>query len=244
MDSTDVRRRWADRSGEYSPEFYAQYGPDESTAAVRRLLERHGRRDGSVLELGCSSGRHLAHLRERGFDSLAGIEVNEDAFDVMADVYPDLAAAGTFHHCGIEDAVETFEDDAFDAVYSVETLQHLHPDLEWVFAEVARITGDVLVTVENEGPTDRSAADAADGSGTGRVDRSGTARTGPSETERSGRADGRETGRSGDGDVTYVDGLPLYYRDWNRVFTAQGFEEVAVERVGRDTVRAFRATET
>jgi hypothetical protein len=33
----------------------------------------------------------------------------------------------------------------------VETLQHLHPDAEWVFPELARITTDLLVTVENEG---------------------------------------------------------------------------------------------
>lgn len=208
MDSTDVRRRWADRSGEYSPEFYAHYGPDESSEAVRRHLERDGARAGSVLELGCSSGRHLAHLREHGFDSLAGIEVNGDAFDVMADVYPDLAAEGTFYHCGIEDVIDTFDDGQFDAVYSIETLQHVHPDLDWIFPELARVTGDRLVTVENEGPADGSTGD-------GRSDQSA--------------------------DVTYVDGLPLYYRDWNRVFTDCGLEEVAVERVHRDTVRAFRA---
>jgi hypothetical protein len=47
----------------------------------------------------------------------------------------------------------------FDAVYSVETLQHIHHDHEWVFDEVARITDDLLVTVEVE-PDDGDAEPA------------------------------------------------------------------------------------
>ena len=153
-----------------------------------------------MLELGCSSGRHLAHLHDQGFTDLHGVELNADAFDVMAEHYPDLAAAGTFHATAIEDIVEEFETDAFDAVYSVETLQHVHPDASWVFAELARITGGLLVIVENEGDV---------------------ARDGPG--------------------VNYVnDDVPLYYRDWHRVFSDLGLEQVAVESLDRDTARAFR----
>ena len=150
MDSHDVRRQWADRSGEYSPAYYAHYGPDETSESVRDILRQRLARDASVLELGCSSGRHLSHLSDDGFTDLSGVELNPDAFDVMADHYPDLWEAGTFYADAIEDVVGEFDDDVFDAVYSVETLQHVHPDAEWVFEEIARITGDVLVTVEIE----------------------------------------------------------------------------------------------
>ncbi|MFC7141869.1 class I SAM-dependent methyltransferase [Halosimplex aquaticum] len=150
MDSNDVRNQWEDRSGEYSPEYYAYYGPDETSESVRELLDRHVARDASVLELGCSSGRHLAHLLDGGFDDLAGIELNEDAFDVMAEQYPDLRESGTFYADAIESVVGDFADDRFDAVYSVQTLQHIHPDAEWVFEEIARVTGELLVTVEIE----------------------------------------------------------------------------------------------
>jgi SAM-dependent methyltransferase len=204
VDSDEVRRQWAERSGEYSPEYYAYYGPDKRSEAVRELLSRYVDRDAAVLELGCSSGRHLAHLRDHGFSDLTGVEVNGEAFDVMAEAYPDLAAEGTFHHDAIEAVLPGFDDDRFDAVFSVETLQHIHPDAEWVFGDLARITADLLVTVENEGdgdPTDPSTAD-----------------------------------------VNYVhDEFPLYYRDWERVFTALGFETVATRAHDRDTVRAFRA---
>jgi len=123
---------------------------------------------------------------------------------VLAETYPELAAAGTFYRAAIEDVVGEFADDQFAAVYSVETLQHLHPDASWVFGELARITGELLVTVENEG------------------------RAGP-----------------GADDVNYIDGeFPLYYRDWNSVFTERGFREVASATLDRDTLRAFRPTGT
>lgn len=203
VNSTEVRREWAERSGAYSPEYYAYHGPDARSESVRGLLERFVERDASILELGCSSGRHLSHLQDGGFCTLSGIDVNEDAFDVMAATYPDLAAQGTFYLEAFEDVFGEFDDDQFDVVYSVETLQHVHPDSEWLFEDVHRITSDLLVTVENEGDRERSA--------------------------------------SNDPAVSYVDDeFPLYFRDWNRVFTEVGFVEVAVSEVPRDTVRAFR----
>lgn len=206
MDSDDVRRQWAERAGEYSPEYYAYYGPDETSELIHTILDRFVDQDAPILELGCSSGRHLSHLYEHGFENLTGIDVNDDAFDVMEDVYPDLAAHGTFYLDAIEDIVGSFDDGRFDAVYSVETLQHLHPDAEWVFAELSRITDDLLITVENEGETDHQ--------------------------------------RSAEPDVNYVkDDVPLYYRNWNHVFTGLGFVEVDVRSGKRDTVRTFRSVQ-
>jgi SAM-dependent methyltransferase len=154
VDSHDVREAWATRSGAYSPEYYAHHGPDERSRTVRAVLDDHVGPEASVLELGCSSGRHLAHLAANGYEDLAGVEVNADAFDVMADHYPDLAATGTFYRDAIEAVLPTFETGQFDAVFSVETLQHVHPDEAWVFADVARVAGDLVLTVENEGEED------------------------------------------------------------------------------------------
>ncbi|SER27384.1 class I SAM-dependent methyltransferase [Natrinema salaciae] len=212
MNSNEVRRQWAERTGAYSPEYYAYYGPDQRSESIRDLLDRFVDRDASVLELGCSSGRHLAHLLEHGFEELAGIDVNDDAFDVMAETYPELADAGTFYHDTIENVVTDFDADRFDVVYSVETLQHLHPDVEWVLEDLTRITADVLITIENEGE------------GEGEIEDSDSASDEP--------------------DVSYVnDDFPLYHRDWNRVFTELGFEQVEATAGERDTVRTFRATE-
>ncbi|WP_257300351.1 class I SAM-dependent methyltransferase [Haloarchaeobius sp. FL176] len=150
MDSNDVRREWADRSGEYSPAYYAQLGSDEASEFLVSTLERRVGQDARVLELGCSSGRHLAALADAGFTNLAGIDVNPDALDVLAESYPALAETGTFRAASIEEFLPELPDDAFDAVVSVETLQHVHPDEAWVFDEIARVAGELVVVVEYE----------------------------------------------------------------------------------------------
>ena len=151
MDPEDVRRDWADRSGKYSPAYYADIGPNEVSETLARVLDHYVADDAAILEVGCGSGRHLAHLLSDGYGSLAGIDINDDAFDVMADHYPRLAETGSFETTSLEAFLPDVETDAFDVVYSVETLQHVHPDDEWVFAELVRVTSDLLITAENEG---------------------------------------------------------------------------------------------
>jgi SAM-dependent methyltransferase len=151
MNSDDVHEQWATRAGEFSPTYYAHQGPNRASERVRAALDRVVGTDASVLELGCSAGRHLAHLQDHGYTDLHGVELNAEAFEVMAERFPDLAAAGTFHETTIEALVPDLDDGAFDAVYSVQALQHVHPDETWVFDDVARVAADVLVTVENEG---------------------------------------------------------------------------------------------
>lgn len=205
MEASDVRRRWADRSGEFSPAYYAYRGPDERSEVVRALLKRSVGREGRVLEVGCSAGRHLAHLHDAGFERLHGVDVNAEALSVLREHYPGLADRGTFHVDSIGAVAGRFGDDAFDAVYSVETLQHVHPDEEGAFDAIARIAGERIVTVENEHGVD---ADTATG------------------------------------DVTFVDdGVPLWHRDWNRVFTSRGFEEVESTEGDRTVTRVFRPTD-
>jgi SAM-dependent methyltransferase len=146
-----VLRRWTERTGEYSPSYYAYYGPNETSDLIRRRLDSFVSQEATVLELGCSSGRHLAHLYEHGYENVSGVEINGEAFDVMEETYPALRAHGTFYDDAIENVVCDFDDGQFDVVYSVEVLQHVHPDNEWVFEELSRITDRLLVTVENEG---------------------------------------------------------------------------------------------
>lgn len=150
MDAEATERAWHGRTGEYSPDYYAHYGPDATSERVRANLDATVGPDGTVLELGCSAGRHLAHLYAHGYRDLWGVDINADAGTVMRQAYPALAADGTFAFDAIQAVINGFDDGQFDAVYSVETLQHLHPDHDWVFAEVARVTDGVLVTVEVE----------------------------------------------------------------------------------------------
>jgi SAM-dependent methyltransferase len=203
MDPDETRRSWAERSGEFSPTYYAEIGPNEVSETLADALSYYADEDAAVLEVGCSSGRHLAHLLDSGFENLTGVDINGESFEVMAEYYPELAAAGTFHTGAVEDVVPGFDDGQFDVVYSVETLQHIHPDDEWVFEELVRVTDDLLVTAENEGNSP-------------------------------------ERGRPGN-DVSCVrDDFPLYYRDWEAVFSDLGLAQLVCEPGKRDTVRVFR----
>ncbi|WP_435066002.1 class I SAM-dependent methyltransferase [Halobaculum sp. EA56] len=162
MEPDEVRRDWAEREGDYSPRYYAEKGPDGTSEALRSAIEFYAGDDAAVLEIGCGSGRHLEHLRRNGVDDLAGVDINDESFGVMGEYFPDLAATGTFHTGAIEDVLPEFADDEFDAVYSVETLQHVHPEDTWVFEEVVRVCSDLLVTVENEGNGARRGREGAE----------------------------------------------------------------------------------
>ncbi|SFK77224.1 Methyltransferase domain-containing protein [Halogranum rubrum] len=215
MNSNDVRQEWAERSGEYSPDYYAYYGPDETSEWIQSALEDAVDTDARILELGCSSGRHLAHLLDHGYQNLHGIDINEEAFTVMEDAYPELAEQGTFTVDAIESFLPALDDDEFDVVYSVETLQHIHPDDSHVFADIARVASDLVATVEIEGPGD----DSEEGV--------------PSESDES------------EAEVNYVDDdVPLYYRNWESVFTELGLVQTASTTNRRDTLRAFRPEST
>ncbi len=151
MHPEEVRQDWAERSGRFSPAYYADIGPNEVSDIIASVLEHYVDDTAAILEVGCGCGRHLASLHDSGFGNLTGIDINDESFEVMAEYYPELARTGNFQTGAVEDLVPEFADGAFDVVYSVETLQHIHPENEWVFEELARLTSDLLVAAENEG---------------------------------------------------------------------------------------------
>lgn len=205
MDSDEVRRGWADRSGAYSPAYYAHHGPDATSEWVTRAVETRVGETASVLEVGCSSGRHLEQFRRAGFDDLAGVEVNPEAVSVMRETFPELAGVADVRVADMRTALADRPTDDVDVVYAVETLQHVPPADTAAFDEIARVAGELVVTAENEG-----AGDHSEGS---------------------------------PGAVTHVDdGLPLYFRDWERVFTDRGLTPVETVTTvdGRVTGRVFR----
>ena len=71
---------------------------------------------------------------------------------MLAERFPELAGTATIHNDLIEtDRADPARTRGFDVVFSMAVLEHLHPDSEWVFAELARKSRRLVITIEDEG---------------------------------------------------------------------------------------------
>lgn len=132
-----------------APLAYAGTGHGRSAFLVE-LAKRHSPIDASVLEIGCNAGRNLDHLHRAGYTDLSAIEISQAAIDVFRSTYPAAAQATDIRVGAVEDAVRDFTDGQFDLVFTMAVLEHVHKTSEWVFPEIARITGSLLITIEDE----------------------------------------------------------------------------------------------
>jgi SAM-dependent methyltransferase len=130
------------------PEEYL--APTERSRFLLDLIGPHLTPSSRVLEIGCNVGRNLAHLHEAGYRDLTGIEINGDAVALLRSSYPELAATATLIVSPVEDAIKAFDDDSFDLIYTMAVLEHIHPDSEWIFAEMVRVARSFVVTIEDE----------------------------------------------------------------------------------------------
>ena len=101
---------------------------------------------GSILELGCNVGRNLEYLRRAGYAQLGGIEISPRAAPIRRDYFPELEL--DYYQGPIEQKVLHCR--PFDIVFSMAVLQHVHPDSDWIFAEIARVARVGIVTIEDE----------------------------------------------------------------------------------------------
>jgi len=102
-----------------------------------------------IIELGSGIGRNLSYLSEAGYTDLSGIEINGAAVDHMAKTY-DVQAA--MYIAPVEDVIPHLSQSRY-LVYTMALLEHLHPDSEFVFDEMVRISSRYIVTIEDESRT-------------------------------------------------------------------------------------------
>jgi SAM-dependent methyltransferase len=113
------------------------------------LFRDHFEPPASVLEVGCNVGRNLHYALEAGYDA-GGIEISEKAIEEMRSAYPDVAERATLHVGPVEEIIKTLPDDSEDAVFTLAVLEHIHPDSEWIFAEMVRVAKRYIVVIEDE----------------------------------------------------------------------------------------------
>jgi SAM-dependent methyltransferase len=110
------------------------------------LAKQYVKPDASIVELGCNTGRNLYQLWKAGYRDLSGVEINPAALELMKQTFPDMKLRT--YKGSIEDRVRDLEE--HDLVFTVATLEHIHSDSEWVFAEITLKAKKYLITIEGE----------------------------------------------------------------------------------------------
>jgi SAM-dependent methyltransferase len=140
------REPWDGRNG---PATYTVPSADVRSAFLVDLFRRNVPQDASILEVGCNAGRNLAHLRGAGYENLAGVDISPAAVDLLRETYPHLDDVAI----GIgpaEDVLAGLRDFSIDVLFTMAVLEHIHPDSEALFADMARVAGRCVVTIEDE----------------------------------------------------------------------------------------------
>jgi methionine biosynthesis protein MetW len=95
-----------------------------------------------VLDLGCGDGRLLAHLRDTRGCSGYGVDI--DDANVLASVQRGVHVL----QLNLEDGLQLFDDDAFDVVLQIDTLQHLR-NADTMLRETIRVGRMGIVAFPN-----------------------------------------------------------------------------------------------
>lgn len=109
----------------------------EESNEIPQLLEL--RRNSSVLELGCGSGRYALHLAEKVGCRLIGLDINAAGVRNASQLAlaKGLASLVQFEQCDVSKNLP-FTDKTFDAVFSNDVLCHL-PGRPEVLVEIFRV---------------------------------------------------------------------------------------------------------
>ncbi|KAB8135802.1 methyltransferase domain-containing protein [Gracilibacillus oryzae] len=139
---------WVENS---SPESYLV--PQERSKFLLEYVKKYMQPNAKIIELGCNVGRNLHELYQNDYKNLTGIEISKQAVEKMGTTFPDMANEIEVVHTPIEDWIKQVNTYQYDLVFTMAVLEHIHPDSEWVFEHIARISREYILTIEDENST-------------------------------------------------------------------------------------------
>lgn len=133
--------------GSNKPRFY--FKGEEKSGLILKTINGLRLMQPRIMELGCNVGRNLATLNKWHYTNLYGIELNPDAVKMCYNQFPELSGCITLGT--LEDVLPVIKDNAYDVVFTMAVLEHIHPDSsEAIFDEMVRITKRYIITIEDE----------------------------------------------------------------------------------------------
>lgn len=115
-----------------------------------KIVQKYADHNARILEIGCNVGRNLNYLFLAGFKKLEGVEISKNAVQLLKQSYPEMSKYAKIHNKPIEEIIKKFKDNTFDIVFTMAVLEHIHPNSEWIFSEMVRITKGFIITIEDE----------------------------------------------------------------------------------------------
>jgi len=122
----------------------------KSEALLKKIYSINKDKTLPVLEIGCNAGRNLNYLFESGFTNLYGIEINPTAIKILKEKFPEMGSKTKFFIGALEDEIEKITNNQIYLTFTMGVFQHIHPESNWVFKEISRITSNYIITFENE----------------------------------------------------------------------------------------------
>ena len=101
----------------------------------------------SILEIGCNLGRNLNHLWQAGYTQLHGVEISKHAVKRLRSLYPSLSEV-TIDIGPAEACIQRLGDNSIDVVFTMATLEELHPESRFLFKEIARVARYYVLAIE------------------------------------------------------------------------------------------------
>ena len=131
-------------------EDYLDPANEDRSQFLTSIIDTHCPDLHSALEIGCNVGRNLNYLRTHKKMEVAGIEINKDALETLRKIYPALQDQKLIQGVA-QECVSEVPDNAYDLVYSMAVLMHLHPDTpETFWREIVRVARKNIITIEGE----------------------------------------------------------------------------------------------
>lgn len=130
--------------GQYYPQ------PRQRSSRSQTILNALGPRistHDSILEIGCNTGRNLNHLWQAGYRHLNGMEISEHAVKRMRVEYPALGDV-PIEVGPAEVSIKRHPAKSIDLIFTMATLEHLHPQSRYLFDEVARVARKYVLAIE------------------------------------------------------------------------------------------------